>query len=193
MAEPAKDDELEGVITEQNVKAQIESWLKGLRTVLIGIAEIEVTRAKMIKAFDDEHATQLEELKEARDVFTRQISDAFMAHLRFLLPGKLQTAKFPPNGTVALRTATESLVIPDEAAAERWLRRKGLWRRFSTKPKPKPSISLLKKAEDVIAMAPDSVMHLVRKSRVIIDVPAVQLKDQREPYPLHNEVELPGS
>jgi phage host-nuclease inhibitor protein Gam len=173
---------MESVSAEQVIPS-IEGWLEDL-------AGIEAALKANQAAAEAERKKILETYGPATDALTAQaeelvglIEAAFTEHRALLTKGGGKTVVFR-GGELSAAFTPESLVIENEAKAEKWLRRKRKWLKYTKPAKRKIDKNALKKDKDFVKSAPDSVMRFSRDEILHIKLPKLQLEITRVMKPL---------
>ncbi len=174
-------------VPESKVIESLEIGLATLGKVEGKLNDFKNEVDKRTKALLAEYAPHVDELTELREVTLAQITEIFQQHRGFLIGEDRKTVTLR-GGTLSARLAAEALKIEDDAAAEKFLRKKGRWLKHSKAVKRKLDKAALKKDRALVESAPDSVMRFARDENLIIKLPKLQLEIKRLLNPLRTSL-----
>ena len=165
------------------VVTRLEQLLQSLGDNESQLKRIKNEIDKKMRTIVASYAPKTDLLTARREEDIAEITKLYNAHREALTAGGGKTIMLR-GGTLSARMTPHSLEISSDKEVEEYLRKKGLWRRFSTQPKRKLSVSALKAAIDVVAAAPDHIMKRVRHENLIINLPEQQIEIVRVIKPL---------
>lgn len=142
---------------------EIEAKLSELAEVDTQLRELEVTKDQEIKRIVDEYAPRIDPLTERREGLMTELATLYVDNESVLTTGHGKTAVFR-SGVLSSRSSQGSLVVDDEGAAMKYLRKHGLLRRFTRMGKRTIDKAALKKHPEVVEKIPgmsiDTPEHL---------------------------------
>lgn len=174
-------------VPEDKAIESLETRLTALGKTESQLAELNGEVDKKTKALLAEYAPRVDALTDSREVALGEITEIFQQHRDFLTAdgGKTVTLR---GGTLSARFAAEALKIEDDAAVEKFLRKKGRWLKYSKAVKRKLDKAALKKDRALVESAPSDIMRFVRDENLIINLPKLQIEIKRLLNPLRTSL-----
>jgi hypothetical protein len=178
-----------GSVPEEEAIPKLEELLEKLAGAQAAIRAHEAAAEKMRQDIVDQHAAPVDALTVQSEELVGEITEIFTEHRAHLLAseGKPRKSVVLRGGELSARFANEALEI-NEAKAERWLRRKGKWLKYSKAVKRKLDKTALKKDKALVNSAPDDVMRFVQNENLLIKLPKLQLEIKRVLNPLRSRL-----
>ena len=136
-------------MSDDKVYAEFEAHMEELSRVDTDLRELEVAKDRKVKEAIDEYAPQIDPLSARRDELMEVLAKMYLENESILTTHHSKTAVFR-SGTVSARVSPGSLVVSDEEAVMKGLRRLGLVRRFTKQAKRTINKTELKKHPDIV-------------------------------------------
>lgn len=168
-------------MSDDEVNEAIERHLSELSDVETELRALDAAKDKKIKAIVDEYAPQVDPLTVRRDELTAEIAKLWVEHEAELTTGHGKTAIYR-NGTLSSRSSQGSLVIEDKNAAMKYLRSRGLLRRFTKVGERTIVKDALKKERDLVEKMPGVHLDVPEHLHIKLVRVKIELKQLLNPF-----------
>lgn len=172
-------------VSSSDALQALQNQMDVVRIAGSNLKTIESETEAKIKQIQDEAAVAADNFVEMRETAVAKITTIFQQHRDTLLDGDEKTIVLR-SGTISARWAPETLDITDPAAAERYLRQKGLWRKYTKLAKRKIDKTALKQDRQLVQAANPSIMRFTRAEHLILKLPKLQLEIKRDLRPFRS-------
>lgn len=152
-------------IPPEEAEAKANTLLEWLASAYAELDQLQLEQDKEIEAVIATRRPRVEELLRRIEIDEAGLVDLWEQHKQLLTKStptrQSKTAKLVA-GTISERLGSEALVIPDEAALERYLRRIRQWRTHSRYVGRKLDKSSVKKDRALVEAAPEGLVSYER-------------------------------
>jgi phage host-nuclease inhibitor protein Gam len=172
-------------VTQESAIERAESMLQQLNDAELALKQKQVIIDIEIKAVINEHAAEVDRLTTTRDRLVTSLVTLYTEHRAFLTEGTGKTVTLR-GGSLSSRMAAASLVVDDESAALRYIRRVGKLRIFTKLGKRSLDKVALKKDPAFVSKA--AGMHMEQDENLTIKLPKAQSEITRKLHPLRGRL-----
>lgn len=169
------------VMTGNELHGQIEQLLSELTTVQTQLTAVTAARQSAHQAIDANFAPTINPLTENREKLVDELKHIWEEHKGALVDDGGKSAMFR-SGVLGTRTSPPTLVIADESAVMRYLRRHGLLKRFTKIGKRTIDKVALKKAPEVVEKITSASLETTEY--FYINLPHGEAEIKRDLHPL---------
>jgi phage host-nuclease inhibitor protein Gam len=158
-------------VTATSVFATAESLLEKLADIELALKQHQVDVDKAVMEITAAHAVEIDELTVQRDSLVQDVVQLYGTHEHLLTNGSGKTVVLR-GGTLSSREAPPSLVVDDESAAMKAIRRAGKLRMFTRAGKRTLNKTALKKDPVFVDKTPG--IHIDNGVNLTITLPRAQ-------------------
>lgn len=173
------------------------SPLDSLSAAIEELGVIQLKTTALQTSFDDEErqlkskfVPRIDSLTARQDKVMDTISQLVEDHWSELMGDEKGKTLVLRGGTVKVHTPRASLIVENEDSAIKWLRNRGLLKRFTKLGKRTIVKDALKKAPDVVARMKKVGVYLDQPENLVVKPAKTQLEKKRPYNPLRRRVTM---